>query len=308
MLWVKIKRGIKSGLISFLRNGYVSLAAILIMVITLFMISGIIFAKATFESTLDVVKNKVDINIYFIPEAPEDDIIAIKKQIENLPEVSKVDYISRQDVLDNFKTAHADDETNLQALQELPDNPFGARLNIKAKEPSQYAGVATFLENQHLLSKDGIPIVEKVNYQKNKLVIDRLSNFINSADRIGYFLTLLFIIVSIAITFNTIRLAIFISKDEIAVMKLVGASNRYIRWPFVVSGVVYGFLSALIVLILLYPITFWLGPKTQDFFAGMNVFKYYASNFGQIFLILMSSGIFIGAISSYLAVRKHLKV
>jgi len=90
-------------------------------------------------------------------------------------------------------------------------------------------------------------------------------------------------------------------------MKLVGASNSYIRGPFVFEGIMYGIVSAIITLILFYPLTIWLGPITKDFFGGMNLFDYYINTFSKIFLIIFSAGILLGAISSYLAVRKYLK-
>ncbi len=131
---------------------------------------------------------------------------------------------------------------------------------------------------------------------------------IDSANRLGFILTLFLVCVSILITYNTIRLAIFMSKDEISVMRLVGASMMYIRGPFVVSGAIYGVVSGFITLILFFPITLWLGNATAEFFVGLNVFSYYIENFAQIFFIVIFSGAVIGAISSFLAVRKHLKI
>jgi cell division transport system permease protein len=90
-------------------------------------------------------------------------------------------------------------------------------------------------------------------------------------------------------------------------MQLVGASNAYIRGPFVVEGILYGIVSAIITLILFYPLTYWLGPITQNFFGSMNLFTYYISNFGQISLLIVGAGIALGAVSSYLAVKKYLK-
>ena len=110
------------------------------------------------------------------------------------------------------------------------------------------------------------------------------------------------------ITFNTIRLAIYIARDEISVMKLVGAGDSYIHGPFVFEGALYGVVSGIVTLILFYPLTLWLGPITEGFFNEINIFQYYLNNFGQIFLIIMGTGIGLGAVSSYLAVRRYLKV
>jgi cell division transport system permease protein len=307
-MWIKIKRVIRAGFYNFWRNGFVSLSSVLVMVVTLFVIGSVIFSGAILRSTLDQIRDKVDINVYYITSAKEDDILAMKKNLEKLPEVSSITYVSKEESLANFKKRHENDEFTLQALDELEENPLGASLNIKAKDPSQYATVAEFLKSRSSLSSSGETIVDKVNYYQNKDAIDRLTKIINSANRLGTILTIFLICISVMITFNTIRLVIYMARDEISVMRLVGASTGYIRAPFFVAGALYGFIASIITLILFYPITIWLGGTTANFFVGLNVFHYYTSNFGQIFLLLVGSGIAIGSISSFLAVRKYLNV
>lgn len=310
MMWITAKRIIRSGFFGFWRNSFVSLSSILVMMVTLFVIGSVIFSGAILESTLNQIKDKVDINVYFVSSASESDIMTIKKNLEQLPEVlPPVVYVSREDALAEFKKRHENDETTLQALDEIGTNPLGAVLNVKAKDPSQYESIANFLKSGNAISStDGTSIIDKVNYYQNKDAIDKLSGVINSANKLGFILTIFLIIVSILITFNTVRLVIYMSKDEISVMRLVGASKGYIRGPFFVAGALYGFISAIITLILFYPITLWLGKTTESFFVGLNVFHYYTANFGQIFFIIVFSGIAIGSVSSFLAVRKYLKV
>ncbi len=308
MVWTSIKRVFRAGFTSFWRNGFVSLASVLVTVVTLFVIGSLIFASATLSSTLVQIQNKVDINVYFTTTAGEDDILALKKTLEALPEVAHIDYISRDQALASFKEKHQTDQLTLQALEELGDNPLGAVLNIKAKDPSQYEGIATFLAGKNALSSDGNTIVDKVNYLQNKVAIDRLSRIIQAGQKLGFTLTIILVIISVLITFNTVRLAIYTAREEISVMRLVGASNKYIRGPFVVTGIFYGLISALITLVLFYPLTFWLGPKTENFFTGINIFDYYKANFFQICLIITLSGVFISAVSSFLATRKYLKI
>jgi len=304
-----MKRIARSGFFSFWRNGFVSISSVLVMIITLFVITGTIFLGAILNASLQEIKNKVDINVYFVRTAPEEDILILKKALEVLPEVKEpVEYVSREDALADFRQKHQDDQFTLQALDELGENPLGASLNIRAKEPSQYEGIAEFLKSKSALTEKGTAIIDKVNYYQNKTAIDTLTRMINSANRLGFILTLFLVCVSILITFNTIRLAIFMSRDEISVMRLVGASRMYIRGPFIVSGAIYGVVSGFITLILFFPITLWLGNATAEFFVGLNVFSYYISNFAQIFLIVIFSGVFIGSFSSFLAVRKHLKI
>lgn len=311
MFWTSIKRISRSGFYSFWRNGFVSVSSVLVMVITLSVIAGTIFLGAILNASLEEIKNKVDVNVYFVRNTPEGDVLSLEKTIEALSEVSNVTYTSADQVIADFRVKNQNDAITLQALDELGYNPFGAALSIKAKDPSQYKGIVNFLglkgdDCRYFESR--YPIIDKVNYCQNKDAINSLIKITDSANRLGFALTIFLVAISILITYNTIRLSIFMSKDEISVMRLVGASSMYIRGPFVISGAIYGLASAIITLILFYPITLWLGRVTADFFVGLNVFSYYMQNFGQIFLIVVLSGVFIGAFSSYLAARKHLKV
>ncbi|OHA99795.1 MAG: hypothetical protein A3E93_00990 [Candidatus Zambryskibacteria bacterium RIFCSPHIGHO2_12_FULL_43_12b] len=308
MLWVNVKRIIRSGFLNFGRNAFVSLSSVLVMVITLCTIGALIFVSAILNASLQEIRDKLDINVYFITTAPEADVITLQKTLESMPEVALVTYTSREQALEDFKKRHENDETTLQALEELGENPLGASLNVKAKNPAEYQGIADYLSNESTLSTDGTSIVDKVNYYQNKVAIDRLTSIIDSAERLGSVLTVVLIVISVLITFNTIRLAIFISREEISIMRLVGANSFYVRGPFVVVGTIYGVVAAIFTLLLFYPITFWLGGATENFFIGLNIFEYYTTNFGQIFIIILLSGMAIGALSSYLAVRKYLKV
>jgi cell division transport system permease protein len=304
----KLKRVIRTGLFNFWRSGYVSLASTLVMVITLSTIVSVIFLGSILDSTLSEIRNKVDVNVYFVPTTAESDILTLKQRLEALPEVSNIEYITKEQALENFKKRHENDQITLQALEELGDNPLGAVLNIKAKEPSQYQGIADFLSQENILSQSGSPVIDKINYQQNKVAIERLSKIINSSDKLGNIITFLLIVVSILITLNTIRLAIYISREEISVMQLVGASKNYIRGPFVVGGILYGFISGVVTLLLFLPVTYWLGNLTQDFFIGLNIFDYYISHIFTIIAIVLGAGIAIGALSSFIAIRKYLRL
>jgi len=307
MLFVHIKRIIRSGFFNFFRNSFVSLSSILVMSVTLFVIGSVIFMGAILNSTLETLKDKVDIRVTFITEASESDIMDLKKTIEAMPEVEYVAYSSREETFQKFVERHKDDNLILQALEELGDNPLGAALNIKAKEPSQYENVANFLQNTEFTSSVGTSLIDKINYFQNKTAINKLADIIKSSERLGFIIALILVIISVLITFNTIRLAIYISREEISVMRLVGADSSYIKGPFVVSGILYGFFAAVLTIIIFFPATLWLGDVTSRFFIGLNVFDYYLDNFIQIALIIILGGIIIGAISSYLASQRYLR-
>src|SRR3990167_7058427 len=305
---LKIKRVIRTGFFNFWRNGTVSLASVLVMTVTLLVVGSLSFFNAILDTSLAELQNKIDINVTFVTTAEESDILNIKHSLESLPEVLLVTYTSREEALEAFKVRHASDQSILAALEELGENPLGATLNIKARDPSQYGSVAEFLEGDDTLSSGSVSIIDRINYFQNKTAIDRLTKIINSADTLGLALTAFLIIVSVLIAFNTIRLTIYIARDEISVMRLVGASTSYIQGPFVILGIIYGLTAAIITLLVLLAVTYWLGGVLGSFLVDFNIFSYYLRNFLEIALIIIGSGALIGAFSSTLAIRKYLKI
>jgi cell division transport system permease protein len=308
MNWMIFKRVLVSGGKSFVRGGAVSAATVLIMTVTLSIIGFLIFLSALLTFTLSTIKEKVDISVYFVTSASEADIFKVKGQLEKLPQVAKVTYTSAEDALIAFRARHASDHLTLQALEELGSNPLDASLEIQAKDPSEYESVVSFLEASPTLSSGGASIVDRINYAQNKEVIDRLSLAIRATREVGFAVVALFALASILIAFATIRLAIYVAKDEIAVMRLVGASNAYIQGPFIVTGVITGLTAAVVVLLLLWPVTWYVGAKTVTWFGGFSVAGYYASHFPLVFAILLASGVLLGGAASILAIRKYLNV
>jgi cell division transport system permease protein len=302
-----MKRITRYGFIGFLRNGFVSLAAIAVMTITLFVMASIVVSGAALNAVLVQLTEKVDINVYFTIEAPDEDMLALKQQIEALPEVAQVTYVSRDQALANFEARHANDQLTLQALQELKENPLSASLAIRAKETTQYENIARFLDASPALAEGESRIVEKVNFSQVKSAIDRLTNIITASERMGLAAAIILAIATIMIAFNTIRLAIYTSKDEIAVMRLVGASRAYVRGPFIIAGLLYGVVSGVLVLAALYPLSVWAGPASEKFFGTFNTFTYYSENFAFLCMVVLGAGVILGVFSSYLAVRRYLK-
>lgn len=303
--WTTIKRVARYGLIGFVRNGFVSLAAVMIMTITLFVVGMLLVGGAALDSTLKQLTDKVDVTVYFDPSASTDQIMQVANSLKALPEVASVDYVSPDQALATFRDRHQNDQLTLQALDELGSNPLGASLEVKAKETSQYEAIAQFLSTQQKSDSTG-SIIDKVNFFQNKTAIDRLTNIIEASRRIAIVTAVILALSTILIAFNTIRLAIYSSRDEINVMTLVGAGRWYVRGPFMISGILYGIVSAMIVLLIMYPLMAWMGPGSQKFFGTFNVFDYFLSSFPYIFVVIMGSGIALGALSSYLAVRRYL--
>jgi len=304
-IWTNIQRVARAGFIGFLRNGFVSFTTVLIMSIMLFVVGSLMTAGAALDATLLQLQDKVDINVYFLVDAPEEDVLALRDLVTELPEVADVAYITSDEALERFRIRHQDDQLTLQALEELESNPLGASFAIHAKETSQYEGIAKFLENEAVIG-GATQIIEKVNYFQNREAINKLTSIIDASERLGLFLTIFLIAVSILIVFNTIRLAIYTTKEEINVMQLVGASDLYVQGPFVIEGALYGFVGGLLALLALYPVSVWLGPASQKFLGSFNVLSYYINSIGWTFFVLIGTGILLGALSSFIAVRRYL--
>ena len=302
-----VKRMIRAGFIGFWRNAFVSFSAIFVMVVTLFVVGSAIFFGELLDTSLEQIQQKVDINVYFVTTAPEDDILALKSSLEGLPEVAEVTYTSREAALEAFRARYENDELTIQALDELGDNPLGASLSIRATETSQYEGIAAFLEAQREAESTDNVLIDRINFFQNKAAIDKLTSILGAVEQTAFMTTILLVVASVLITFNTIRLTIYTSREEISVMRLVGAGNTYIRGPFMLQGVMYGLAAGVVTLILFYPVTLWLGPATESFFL-LNIFNFYVSNFAYFFVVIVGGGMVLGAISSMLAIARYLHV
>lgn len=294
------------GVAGFVRNGFVSLAAVLIMTMTLFVVAGIMISGAALDATLKQLSDKVDVTVYFLPSANETQVGDIRRSLEALPEVESIEYESPEQALAQFRERHKDDQTQLQALDLLGENPFGPALEVRAKDTAQYEAIAAYLKGQQESGQGAGAAIESVNFYKNKTAIDRLTTIIETSRTLGIAIALILAAASVLISFNTIRLAIYTTRDEIGVMNLVGAGHWYVRGPFMVAGLLYGVVAGIVVLLILYPLLAWLGPKSVEYLGSFNVFTYFTDQFLVMFAAVMLSGIALGALSSYLAVRRYL--
>lgn len=290
-----------SGLLNFFRSPVISAASVITLTVTLFMIGALVLSTAFFSASIAELQEKVDISVSFKQSASESAVLELQKSLKLLPEVKEVIYSSREQELADFRKRNANNALELQLLDEL-GNPFGARLNIRAIDPTHYESITKFLSNQ---SGSASTIVDKISFKRD--VVGRLINLVSTARQIGFALVLLLIFISLVVTFNTISLAIYVSREEISLMKLVGASHNYIRGPFLVEGIISGAISSLLALGLLYPGTLWLRNTTASIYGGFDLASYFTSHFPSLFALLLGSGIVLGILASFMATRKHLK-
>lgn len=303
---MSFRRVVKAGFVGFWRNAYVALASIFVLTIALFVIGSTIFLNQLLSNSLNIIQSKVDINVYFVPDAPLEEIERIQKAIESLPDVASVKFTSREEALQDYSEKRKNDEVAMQAISELNENPLGANIAIQAKETSQYENIARFLDEQKEQASPQAPVIDEISYFRNKDAIDTLTAIILAVEQASLIVMAILLIAAALITFNTIRLAIYTSREEIAIMRLVGASNMYIRGPFMLQGIMYGLISGTLALLMFYPMLTWFGPRTEAFFE-INLFDYYLTNFGEIFGVLIGVGVFLGLVSSIFAVARYLR-
>ncbi|MEK7212784.1 MAG: permease-like cell division protein FtsX [Patescibacteria group bacterium] len=297
-----ISRIVHYGFQSFWRNGWPSAATVAIMVLALLVFIGLIFFNHVTDAAVASIQSKIDISIYFKTDTSEDQILNIKRSLESLAEVAEVEYVSTDEALVRFKERHAEDQTISRAVSELNINPFEASLNIRARKPDQYASIAEYLDAPNLSQ-----YIDKASYFENQVVIDRLVAIINQVNRGGLILTIVMALIAGLVVFNTVRLAIYSNRDEISIMRSVGASNILVRGPYMVEGVIAGVLSAIMSLVVAAPIIYAIAPYFRVFIPGLDLFAYFYTNLFSLLLYQLIFGIFVGVFSSFVAVRRYLR-
>jgi len=294
-------RVFKSGWLSFWRNKWLSATAIGMVSLAIFGIVSLLLVNVLVGSLITNLEDKVDVSVYFKLDTPEEEILEVRKELVKLAEVRSVEYISRQEALDKFKEKHQDNQILMQSLQELESNPLEAALNIKAQMASQYGKVVGFFNQSEYQE-----IVDKINYLENKAVIARLSSITTTIRQSGLIILIVLALLAILVSYNTIRLTIYSAQKEIKVMKLVGASNWFVRGPFIAEGAIYGVIAAVISLIVLHPLLWYLSPKITAYLPGTDLYYFFQANFVALFFLQLAIGIVLGATSSWIAIRRYL--
>ncbi len=302
-MMTSLKRVIKSGLKGFLRNTGLTVATLFIMLMVIFLISSLYLFNQAADILISSIQDKVDISVYFKDTTSSQDIIEFKSELDNMEEVKNVEYVTKEDALASFTERHKDDPVLMESLAELGANPFLASLNIRASQASQYEQINSFLEDSSLASS-----IEKIDYYRRKPVIDKLFSLTSSLNKGGLVFSLVLGVIAVLVAFNTIRIAIYNSKEEISVMRLVGASNWFIRGPFVIQGIISGLAAVVIALILSLVLSYFLDSTIREIAPDISIFRLFVGNFWVLLLIQLLVGIGLGALSSLIAVRKYLKI
>jgi len=296
------KRIIKTGWKGFSRNIGLSIATILIMVVVISLATLLFLLNPASKILISGLQEKVDISVYFGEDVLPGDIWEVESEISRIPEVKDVEYVSREQALEKFIEKHRDDPVLMESLTEVGYNPFLASLNIKAWQVSQYEQVTDFLETGPFRN-----LIDKVDYHQRKPVIEKVFSITSGINKVGIFFSIIFGAIAVLVAFNTIRIAIYNSSEEISIMRLVGASNWFVRGPFLIQGAIVGFIATLITLIITFGICYGLDSKIRVIAPEISIFSLFLSNFWTLGLIQFATGIGLSILSSFIAIRKYLR-
>lgn len=289
----------------FHRNLWLSIATITLLVLSLLTVNLVISLGALAQAATLSVQEKIDVSVYFKPDIANEQVETIRRTLLERPEVKEVEYIPKEAALERFKERHQNDQVILESLQELGENPFGATLAVKANDPQQYPEILALLE-----SPEYTELVEEKNFEDHRLVIERINKLIDNVQSFGLGVSGLFGLIAILVVINTVRVAVYTHRNEIRIMRLVGASSWFVRGPFLFEAILFAFVATVFTGALVYLGLRFAQPYFDLLFEGveLSLIGYYNTNaiviFGAQFL-----GIFLlTAISSFFAVRRYLKV
>jgi len=289
----------------FNRNKGISIATIFVLVVTMGLVSGIFFFEGMMSYLTSEIQNKIDITAYFKEDTSEEDILAVKEAVlSSSPDIKNIEYVSKDQALLNFNEKHGSDAVLAKALEQVGDNPFLPALNITTNgETSQYEQISNTLQ-----TSDYAKLIEKVDYSEKKDTIEKVYSITSNINKFGIIAGIILIVVAIMVVFNTIKLAVDSSKAEISTMRIVGASDWFIRGPFIIQGVIYGVIAFLICVLLLGVFAYLLSSKIEVILPGFSSFEYFLSNLWLFVLIQLGFGVGVGVVSSFVVIKKYLDI
>ncbi|HET9721650.1 MAG TPA: permease-like cell division protein FtsX [Candidatus Saccharimonadales bacterium] len=305
--YITVERIIKNGFVNFGRNVWLAIAAIAMMAITLTILLFAIVANTTFTHTIDDLTSHIDVVEYLKDDLTPSQISKQTNQLKALPNVKSIQYTSKEAALKAYEADNANNPTLLAAISET-DNPLPASIEIKPVDPNKLQDIQNFLDKpaQKALQSD------PTSYSGDrKAAIDNITSATHFFQQAGIIGIIIFIVISMLIIFNTIRMAIFNRRDELIIMRLLGASTAYIRGPFVVETMLYGAVAAGISLIVCWSLFKVASSTLQASSLGLLDISYsnhyFTSHLWEILTIQILVGILIGAASSLIATRRYLR-
>jgi len=297
-------RIIKFSLQDIVRNIWLSIVTITILLLALLSINTLLTVRVVSDNAVNAVKEKIDISLYLKPEASENDIAALRGRLAGMPEIKSVSYTSKQDALDSFRGKYRDNPEILQALRELGSNPLSPSLAIT---PADFDNTGNLVNSLRQLDSD---IIESRDFSDNTAVVTKIQSVTNRVNEVGAIIIVIFVLTSLLVVYNSIRVAVYTHKKEIEIMRLVGASNFFVYMPFLFSAFIYALISVLVMIAVFYPFLTLFQPYLEVFLAGYNVnlISYFVYNFIPVFGLQFGIIFLITLLASFFAVRKYARV
>ncbi len=291
---------------NFIRNIWLSVVTITIIVLTLFSVTSLVLLNAVTDQAIRVVKSKVDVSIYFKPSVTAEQIFVVKTNLESLAYVKAVNYVTKSAALEKLRARYSDSPLILESLKELQDNPLGDTLIVSARETADYQKVIDILN----ATPEYAALIDNKNFEDNRFIIEKLESLARQVSRAGWAITLFFAAVAVLVIVNTIRIAIYTHRDEVAIMKLVGASNAFVRGPFLVEAIFYAASGAVITAALSYLAVNLTGPYVSALLgtADFSLRGYLNSQFFPIFGFELLGTTLVAVTATSIALRRYLKV
>ncbi|HUB93068.1 MAG TPA: permease-like cell division protein FtsX [Verrucomicrobiae bacterium] len=300
-------RIIRTGMVNFVRNLWLAIAAMAIMIITLTIILFSVIVNATFNNTVQQITSKIDVSMFLKDAVTQAQTQTLISQLKALPGVQSVQYLSKAQALALYESQNAGNEQLLQAIDET-DNPLPATVNIKPKSLNDIDSIRSFVDEPAIVKLQSDPASDSGDRRE---AIAKITHATNILRRVGAGAVVVFAVISVLIIFNTIQMAIFNRRDELQIMRLLGASTSYIRGPFVVETIIYGLLSAVASVLIINAIFVTASSSLQATSFGLLDISYsqsfFQNHYWQLLTIQLALGIFIGAASSMIATRRYLK-
>ena len=301
---ISFYRVVKHSLQDIYRNIWLSAINITIIILALVSINFLIVLNTVSTMAINTFENKVDISVYFHNYVNDNQIYEMQSVLISMPEIRDVLFISKEEALATFKEQHVKDKVILQSLEELDENPLGVTLVVKAKTTKDYAGILTVLEDPKFSS-----LIKDTTYQENHFVIEKIAEINDKIKSIGLFVSLIFILISFIVILNTIRITIYTHRDELRIMKLVGAANWFVKGPYLVQSIIFSFISAGIAIMLIYPFLNFIQPFLEEFLGvdNMNLLEFFKNKLLVIFIVEFLVTAVFSVFSSNFAIHKYLE-
>lgn len=292
-----------NGFVDFWRNIWLSAAATLVMTITLVILSTLLFVFVIAGFALTSARERVDMSVYFKIGLSEKQIFAVRDDLVKNSKVKQVAYVSPEEGLIRFKQLNQGKQEILDALSQFDENPIPATLQVKATNLEDLPEIA-----QSLQADQYKPLIDKVNYEDNRELIERLSQILQFIKSFGIALIVVFSLIAVLVIFNTITLTIYNRREEIEIMRLVGATNWYIRGPFLVEALMYSVVATIITSSFLIPLYTNARPEIANYFGTADVLNSPYLAVAYLILMQLVVAVILSIISTTWAMRKYLRI